>query len=88
MDDVDLNMRGEKPMSEEDALLAAIDEATPMIVFWHTALAKFGLACRDALVEHFADQLWEIAGRNTRHPDVQREIYDELRRYSLTENSK
>jgi hypothetical protein len=88
MDDIDLKMRGEKPMSEEDALLEAIDEATPMIVFWHTALAKFGPNCRDALIEHFGDALWLIAGRNARHPDVQREIYNELCSYSLTENSK
>jgi hypothetical protein len=88
MDDIDLKMRGEKPMSEEDALLEAIDEATPMIVFWHTALAKFGPACRDVVREQFSHDLWEIAGRNARHPDVQTEIYHELFNYSLTENSK
>jgi hypothetical protein len=88
MDDVDLKMRGEPPMSEEDALDVALNEAMPMIVFWHEAEAKFGLACKEALQEHFIDEMWDIAGRNVPHPDVQPEIYLELKRYVIKDFGK
>ncbi len=85
MDDIDLKMRGEKPLSEEDALDAALAEAAPMIAFWSTALVNFGPECRDVVREHFTDALWAVTGNYASNLDVRREIYDELFNCDITE---
>jgi hypothetical protein len=80
--------RGMPPMSEEDALDAALAEAMPMIVFWHEAERKFGVECKEALVEHFDNDIWQIAGEYTDNEDVRGEIYNEIRSYKIKELTK
>jgi hypothetical protein len=78
--------RGVPSMSEEDALDAAVAEAMPMIEFWHLAEEKFGEACKDALIEHFDDDIWTIIRQYADDEDVRREIFDEIKTYKLEMN--
>ena len=80
--------RGMPPMSEEDALDAALNDAMPMIVFWHEAEAKFGVEIKEALIEAFDDDIWFIIRQYTDNPDVQWEIFDEIKNHKIEELTK
>jgi hypothetical protein len=80
--------RGMPPMSEEDALDAATDDCMTFIVFWHEAALRFDDAVKEALIEHFSDNIWQIAGEYTDNEDVRGEIYNEIRSYKIKELTK
>jgi hypothetical protein len=80
--------RGVPPLSEEDALDAALADAMPMIMFWHEAERKFGVECKEALIEHFDNDIWDIIRSYADDEDVRGEIYNEIRNYKIKELTK